>query len=89
MKGYVPNWPEEDFIITKIKNAVPWTYVISNLKGKEMLKRFTKKNCKKQISSIYIEGPRTKLFIYFFSCVLGEQKREKRTERSKKENKKE
>ena len=24
-KGYTPNWPEEDFIISKIKNTVPWT----------------------------------------------------------------
>ena len=32
-KGYVPNWSEEVFVITKVKNTVPWTYVISNLKG--------------------------------------------------------
>ena len=27
-KGYTPNWSEEVFIINKIKNTVPWTYVI-------------------------------------------------------------
>ena len=32
-KGYVSNWSEEVFGITKVKNTVPWTYVISDLKG--------------------------------------------------------
>ena len=27
-KGYVPNWSEEVFFITKVKNTVPGTYVI-------------------------------------------------------------
>ena len=27
-KVYFPNWSEEAFMITKIKNTVPWTYVI-------------------------------------------------------------
>ena len=31
-KGYVPNWSEEVFGIGKVKNTVPWTYVINNLK---------------------------------------------------------
>ena len=26
----------------KLKNAVPWTYVISNLNGQKLLERFTK-----------------------------------------------
>ena len=32
-KGYTQNWSEEVFIISKIKNIVPWAYVISNLNG--------------------------------------------------------
>ena len=24
-KGYAPNWSEEVFIVSKIKNTVPWT----------------------------------------------------------------
>ena len=32
-KGYTPNWSEEVFIIKKLKNTVPWTYVISELNG--------------------------------------------------------
>ena len=30
-KGYVPNWSEEVFAIKKVKNTVPWTYVINDL----------------------------------------------------------
>ena len=36
-KGYMPNWSEEIFIIKKIKNTVPWTYVINNLSGEEII----------------------------------------------------
>ena len=32
-KGYTPNWSEEVFVVSKIKNTVPWTYVISDLNG--------------------------------------------------------
>ena len=31
-KGYVPNWSEV-FVIKKFKKTVPWTFVISDLKG--------------------------------------------------------
>ena len=41
-KGYIPNWPEEDFIIKKVKNTVSWTYIINNLNLEE------KKTRKKQ-----------------------------------------
>ena len=34
-KGYMPNWSEEIFIIKKIKNTVPWTYVLNDLNGDE------------------------------------------------------
>ena len=34
-KGYTPNWREEVFVISKIKNTVPWTYVISDLTDEE------------------------------------------------------
>ena len=30
-KGYTPNWSEEVFLVSKIKNTVYWTYVISDL----------------------------------------------------------
>ena len=29
-------WSEEVFVIKKVKNTVPWTYVISDLNGEEI-----------------------------------------------------
>ena len=31
-KGYTQDWLEEVFVVSKIKNTVPWTYVINDLK---------------------------------------------------------
>ena len=42
-KGYVPNWSEEIFVIKNVKNTVPWTYVISDLKGKDIVGTFYEK----------------------------------------------
>ena len=28
-KDYTPNWSEEIFVIKKVKNTMPWTYVIN------------------------------------------------------------
>ena len=42
-KGYIPNWSEEAFVIKKVKNTVPWTYVISDLKGEEIVGTFYEK----------------------------------------------
>ena len=42
-KGYVPNWSEEFFVIKKVKITVPWTYVISDLKGEEIVGMFHEK----------------------------------------------
>ena len=39
-KGYTPNWSEEIFVVTKIKNTVPSTYVISDLNGEEVTGSF-------------------------------------------------
>ena len=46
-KGYAPNWNEEIFVIKKIKNTVPWTYVISNLNGEEIVGTFYEKELQK------------------------------------------
>ena len=35
-KSYLPNWSEEIFIINKVKDTVPWTYLINDLKGEEI-----------------------------------------------------
>ena len=39
-KGYTPNRSEEVFIISKIKNKVPWTYVINDLNGEDIIGTF-------------------------------------------------
>ena len=36
-KGYTPNWSEEVFVIKKVKNTVPWTYVVNDLNGEEII----------------------------------------------------
>ena len=41
--GYTPNWLEEIFVISKIKNTVPWTYVINDLNGEEITGSFYEK----------------------------------------------
>ena len=48
-KEYTQNWSEEVFIISKIKNTVPWTYVISDLSDDPLLEVFMKKNCKRLV----------------------------------------
>ena len=42
-KGYTPNWPEEIFVIKKVKNTVSWTYVINDLNGEEIIGTFYEK----------------------------------------------
>ena len=46
-KAYLPNWSKEVFIISKIKNTVPWTYVINDLNDKEITGTFYKKELQK------------------------------------------
>ena len=42
-KGYVPNWSEEVCIVNTIKNTVPWTYTISDLKSEQIIGSFYEK----------------------------------------------
>ena len=46
-KSYTPNWSEEIFIVKKIKNTVPWTYVISDLNDEEIVGSFYEKELQK------------------------------------------
>ena len=46
-KGYMPNWSEEVFVIKKVKNTVPWTYVIDDLNGEEIIGSFYEKELQK------------------------------------------
>ena len=51
-KGYTPNWSEEVFIVSKIKNIVPWTYVINYLNGEEVTGTFYKKELQFRIEKV-------------------------------------
>ena len=42
-KGYTPDWSEEVFVIKKVKNTVPWTYIINDLNGEEITGTFYEK----------------------------------------------
>ena len=46
-KGYTRNWSEEVFVVSKIKNTVPWTYVINDLNGEEITGSFYEKELQK------------------------------------------
>ena len=46
-KGYTPNWSVEVFVIKKIKNTVPWTYVIDDFNREEITGTFYEKELKK------------------------------------------
>ena len=46
-KGYVPNWPEDVFVFSKIKNTVPWTYVINEPNSEEIVGTFYEKELQK------------------------------------------
>ena len=46
-KGYTANLSEEIFVIKEIKNTVPWTYVIKDLNGEEIIGTFYEKELQK------------------------------------------
>ena len=46
-KGYTPNWSEKVFVIKKVKNTVPCTYVINDLNGEEITGTFYEKELQK------------------------------------------
>ena len=46
-KGYSPNWSEEVFVVNKVQNTVPWTYLINDLNGEEIKGGFYDKELQK------------------------------------------
>ena len=46
-KGYTPNWSEEVFVVSKIKNTVLWAYVINGLNGEEIIGTFYERELQK------------------------------------------
>ena len=51
VKGYIPNWSEEIFVISKVKNTVPWTYVINYLNAEEIIGTFYEKELQNPIKN--------------------------------------
>ena len=47
-KGCTRSWSEEVFAIKRAKNTVPWTYVINDLDGEEIIRTFYGKKKQKQ-----------------------------------------
>ena len=43
-KGYTPNWSEEIFAVSKIKDTVPWTYVVNDLNGEKITRSLITKD---------------------------------------------
>ena len=67
-KSYNPNWSEEIFVIKKSKNTVPWTYVINDLNGEEIIGKFYEKDLQKTNQEEFriqkvIEKKRNKLHV--------------------------
>ena len=50
-KGYMPNWSKEVFVIKKVKNTIPWTYVINDLNGEEIIGTFYEKDKSRRIQN--------------------------------------
>ena len=42
-KRYSRNWSEEIFVIKRVKDTTPWTYIINDLNGEEIIGTFYEK----------------------------------------------
>ena len=67
-KGYTPNWSEKIFVIKEIKNTVPWTYVINDLNGEQIIETFYEKELQKTNQEEFriekvIKKKRNKLYV--------------------------
>ena len=67
-KEYTPIWSEEVFVIKKVKNIIPWTYVIRDRNGEEIIgalyeKELQKTNHKEFRRENVIKGKGNKLYV--------------------------
>ena len=46
-KGYAPNWSEDVFVVSKIKNTVPSLYVVNDVSGVKIAGSFYEKELQK------------------------------------------
>ena len=52
-KIYTQNWSEEVFVVSKIKNTVPWAYTISDLNGEPTVGSYYEKELQKTSQEKY------------------------------------
>ena len=46
-KKYIPHWSQQVSVIKKVKNTVPWTYLIEDLNGEEIIGTFCERELQK------------------------------------------
>ena len=72
-KGYTPNGFEEHFLIKKVKNTVPWTYLINDLNRDEIVGTFYEKELQKTNQKEFtiekvIQRKGNKLYVKWKGC---------------------
>ena len=65
-KDCTPNWSEEFFVITKVKNNVPWTYVIEDINGEKVVGKLV--NQKEFRIEKVIQKKGDKIFVQYKCC---------------------
>ena len=58
--SYTPKWSEEVFGIKKVKQTVPWTYVISDLRGEEIVGMLHEEELYRQIKQRVIKKKKSR-----------------------------
>ena len=72
-KGYMPNWSEKIFVVSKIKNTVPWTCVINDLNNEEIIGTFYEKELQRTSQSEFriekiVKRKGNKLYVKWKGC---------------------
>ena len=72
-KGYTQHWSEGVFVIKRVKNAVPWTYVINDLNGEKIVGTYYEKELQKTNQQKFriekvIQKKANKLYVKWKSC---------------------
>ena len=52
VKGYAPNRSEEVFVIKKVKNTLPWTYLIEDVNSEKIIGTFYGKEFFKKLNRV-------------------------------------
>ena len=80
-KGYVPNWSEEVCVIKKVKDTVPWTYIIIRNFWNVLQKRIAKNKSKEFRVEEVIKRKGDKLYVKwkgydsYFNSWIGKKDR--------------